>query len=311
NKGERFLGDYSDSRKAMEVAPRDIVARNMATEILEGRGFDNEYLLLDLRHLGEEKIATRLPSIRDICRKFLGIDPVDDPIPVKPGQHYTMGGIDCNADGASKVEGFYAAGEAACVSVHGANRLGGNSLLETIVFGRIAGGHASEYITGKSDPGAGDKALGDSLAREEEKLNKLLGSDGPEDPSAIKEEMQKLMKENVGIYRTKEKLSEAAEKIRELRERYKKIKLRHAGRKFNFDLMWNMELGGSLDVAEVAILGALAREESRGSHFRLDFKTRDDEKFLKHTLAYYTPDGPRFEYSDVTLGHWEPKERKY
>jgi succinate dehydrogenase / fumarate reductase flavoprotein subunit len=311
NKGERFLGDYADSRKAMEVAPRDIVARNMATEILEGRGFDNEYLLLDLRPLGVQKIATRLPSIRDICRKFLGIDPADEPIPVQPAQHYTMGGIDCNADGASKVEGFYAAGEAACVSVHGANRLGGNSLLETIVFGRIAGGHASEYITGKSDFGAGDKALGDSLAREEEKLNKLLASDGPEDPSAIKEEMQKLMKENVGIYRTKEKLAEAAEKIRELRERYKKIKLRHSGRKFNFDLMWNMELGGSLDVAEVAILGALAREESRGSHFRLDFKTRDDEKFLKHTLAYCTPEGPRFEYSDVTLGHWEPKERKY
>ena len=311
NKGERFLADYSDSRKAMEVAPRDIVARNMTTEILEGRGFDNEYLLLDLRHLGEEKIATGLPGIRDICKKFLGIDPVDEPIPVQPGQHYTMGGIDCNKDGASRVKGFYAAGEAACVSVHGGNRLGGNSLLDTIVFGKIAGEHASEYIQGKSDLGAGDKALEDALARDEEKIKKLLGSDGAEDPSVLKEEMQKAMMDKVGIFRTKDRLAETAEKIKELRERYKNIGLRHSGRAFNFDLTWNLELRGSLDVAETIVLGALAREESRGSHFRLDFTTRNDEKFLKHTLAYYTPDGPRFESSDVTLGHWEPKERTY
>jgi len=311
NKGERFLADYSDSRKAMEVAPRDIVARNMATEILEGRGFDDAYMHLDLMHLGEEKIATRLPGIRDICKKFLGIDPVDAPIPVQPGQHYTMGGIDCNKDGASRVKGFYAAGEAACVSVHGANRLGGNSLLETIVFGKIAGEHACEYIAGKSDLGAGDGALEDALKRDEEKLNEFLGSDGAEDPSVVKEEMQAVMMEKVGIFRTKDRLAEAAEKIKELRERYKKIKLRYAGRKFNFDLMWNLELGGSLDVAEAVVLGALAREESRGSHCRLDFTTRDDEKFLKHTLAYYAPEGPRLEYGDVTLGHWKPKERKY
>jgi len=311
NKGERFLADYSDSRKAMEVAPRDIVARNMTTEILEGRGFDNEYLLLDLRHLGEEKIATGLPGIRDICKKFLGIDPVDEPIPVQPGQHYTMGGIDCNKDGASRVKGFYAAGEASCVSVHGGNRLGGNSLLETIVFGKIAGEHASEYVLGKSDLGVGDKALEDALARDEEKIKKLLGSDGAEDPSVLKEEMQKAMMDKVGIFRTKDRLAEAAEKIKELRERYKNIHLRHSGRAFNYDLTWNLELRGSLDVAETVVLGALAREESRGSHSRLDFTTRNDEKFLKHTLAYYTPDGPRFESSEVTLGHWEPKERKY
>jgi succinate dehydrogenase / fumarate reductase flavoprotein subunit len=310
-KGERFLANYSDSRKAMEVAPRDIVARNMTTEILEGRGFDDEYLLLDLRHLGAEKVATRLPGIRDICLKFLGIDPGTEPIPVQPGQHYTMGGIDCNKDGASRAAGFYAAGEAACVSVHGANRLGGNSLLDTIVFGKIAGGHASEYVGGKTDLGAGDKALDEALAREEEKLNKFLKSDGAEDPSVIKEEMQATMMNKVGIFRTKDKLAEAAEKIKELRERYTKIKLHHSGRKYNYDLMWNLELGGSLDVAEAVVLGALAREESRGSHFRLDFTTRDDDKFLKHTLAYYTPEGARLEYGDVTLGHWEPKERKY
>ncbi|RJP72576.1 MAG: FAD-binding protein [Candidatus Abyssobacteria bacterium SURF_17] len=311
NKGERFLANYPDSRKAMEVAPRDIVARSMTTEILEGRGFEDAYLHLDLRHLGEEKIATRLPGIRDICRKFLGIDPVDEAIPVQPGQHYTMGGIDCNKDGASRVKGFYAAGEAACVSVHGANRLGGNSLLETIVFGKIAGEHASNYIAAKADLGAGDKALADALAQEESKLEKLLGSDGPEDPSVLKEEMQNLMRDNVGIFRTKEGLSEAVPKIRELRERYKNIRLRHTGRSYNYDLMWNIELGGSLDVAEVVIAGALAREESRGSHFRRDFTKRDDDKFLKHTLAYYTPEEPKLEYSDVSLGYWEPKERKY
>ncbi len=311
NKGERFLANYPDSSKLMEVAPRDIVARNMTTEMLEGRGFENAYLHLDLRHLGEEKIATRLPGIRDIARKFLGVDPVDEPVPVQPGQHYTMGGIDCNKDGASRVKGFYAAGEASCVSVHGANRLGGNSLLETIVFGKIAGDHASEYVSGKSDAGAGDKALEEALAREEEKLKKLLGSGGSEDPSVIKEEMQATMRDKVGIFRTRESLAQAAEKLRELRERYNKIRLKHTGRTYNYDLMWNIELQGSLDVAEAVVAGALAREESRGSQFRRDFPKRDDDKFLKHTLAYCTPDGPRLEYSDVTLGYWEPQERKY
>ena len=311
NKGERFLVNYADSKKAMEVAPRDIVSRNMTTEILEGRGFENAYLYLDLRHLGEEKIATGLPGIREICKKFLGIDPVHDQIPVQPGQHYTMGGIECDKDSASRVKGFYAAGEGACVSVHGANRLGGNSLLDTIVFGKIAGDYASEYVLGKADLGAGDKALEDVRAKEEEKLKKLISSDGSEDPSKIKEEMQSLMMNNVGIFRTKEALAEAAKKIKELRERYKKIRLKHNGLKFNYNLTWNIELGGSLDVAEVVIAGALTREESRGSHFRRDFTKRNDDRFLKHTLAYYTPDGPKLEYSDVTLGYWEPKERKY
>jgi succinate dehydrogenase / fumarate reductase flavoprotein subunit len=311
NKNERFLANYPDSKKAMEVAPRDIVSRNITTEMLEGRAFENSYVHLDLRHLGEEKIATRLPGIREICKKFLGIDPVYEPIPVQPGQHYTMGGIDVNSDGESKVKGFYAAGEASCVSVHGANRLGGNSLLETVVYGKIAGEHMSEYIVGKSDIGAGDKALEDALVSEEEELKRFLKSDGSENPSVLKEEMQRLMTEKVGIFRTKESLSDARKKIRELRERFKNVRLRYNGGPFNFDLQWTIELKGSLDVAEAVITGALAREESRGSQFRTDFPKRNDDKFLKHTLAYYTPDGPRLEYSDVTLGYWEPKERKY
>ncbi|GAB4331096.1 MAG: succinate dehydrogenase/fumarate reductase flavoprotein subunit [Candidatus Abyssubacteria bacterium] len=312
NKGERFLAKYADSKKQMEVAPRDIVARNMTTEILEGHGFENAYLHLDLRHLGEEKIATRLPGIRHICLNFLGIDPAREPIPVQPGQHYTMGGIDVNSDGASHaVKGFYAAGEAACVSVHGANRLGGNSLLETIVFGKIAGEHACQYISGKSDIGAGDKALEDALAREQEHLTKLLSSQGTEEYSAIKEEMQTTMRDKVGIFRTKESLTEAAKKLPELRERYKKIKLNYSGRRFNYDLGWTIELGGSLDVAQAVVEGALAREESRGSQFRRDFPKRDDDRFLKHTLAHYTPEGPKLSYRDVTLGYWEPKARTY
>ncbi|RJP22743.1 MAG: FAD-binding protein [Candidatus Abyssobacteria bacterium SURF_5] len=310
-RNERFLANYPDSRKGMEVAPRDIVSRNITTEILEGRAFENAYVNLDLRHLGEERIAARLPAIREICRKFLGIDPVHEPIPVQPGQHYTMGGIDVNSDGASPAKGFYAAGEASCVSVHGANRLGGNSLLETIVFGKIAGEHMSNYVFGKTDLGAGDKTLEDALAQEEKKLKALMNSDGGENPSNLKEEMQRMMTDKVGIFRTKESLSDAQRKIRELRDRYKKVRLRYTGGPYNYDLASTIELKGSIDVAETVIVGALAREESRGSQFRRDFPARNDEKFLQHTLAYFTPEGPRLDYKDVTLGYWEPKERKY
>jgi succinate dehydrogenase / fumarate reductase flavoprotein subunit len=308
---ERFLANYADSRKGMEVAPRDIIARNIMTEVLEGRAFENAYVHLDLRHLGEEKIAARLPGIRGICRKFLGIDPAREPIPVQPGQHYTMGGIDVNTDGLSMAKGFYAAGEAACVSVHGANRLGGNSLLDTIVFGKITGEHMSDYILGKADLGAGDKALESALAREQEKLDTLMKSNGAENPSVLKEEMQRTMADKVGIFRTKESLTDALRKIREVKERYKNVRLRHTGGPYNYDLMGTIELKGSIDVAEAVVAGALAREESRGSQFRRDFPKRDDGRFLKHTLAFFTPDGPRLEYKDVTLGYWEPKERKY
>ncbi|MDI6761186.1 MAG: FAD-binding protein, partial [Candidatus Brocadiaceae bacterium] len=198
NKGERFLVNYADSRKAMEVAPRDIISRNMTKEIMEGRGFEGGYLHLDLRHLGREKILARLPGIREICLEFAGIDPINEPIPVQPGQHYTMGGIDCNTECETRIKGFYVAGEAACVSVHGANRLGGNSLLETLVFGQIAGDKAAEYVQAKAQREEGKKALEEAMTRTEEKIKKTLNSTGKEQPSKIRDEKQDLMVKDVG-----------------------------------------------------------------------------------------------------------------
>lgn len=316
NKGERFLEKYQDSKKAMEVAPRDIIARNITKEIMDGGGYESsagptsKYIHLDLRHLGEDKIMSRLPGTREISMKFAGIDPIYGPIPVQPGQHYTMGGIDCTIDCETNVEGLYAAGEAACVSVHGANRLGGNSLLDTIVFGAIAGESVSKYIQGVAHNND-EKILNDALKSENEKIDYICNSNGKEGPSTIKEEMNKIMEEKVGIFRDAEGLKHAHNKIKELQERYKNIKLNYTERKVNLSLMWALELKGSIDVAEAIIVGALAREESRGSQFRTDFTARNDKDFLKHTLAYFSDEGAKLDYKDVTLGHFEPKEREY
>ncbi|RKY90017.1 succinate dehydrogenase/fumarate reductase flavoprotein subunit [candidate division KSB1 bacterium] len=310
NKGERFLANYDDSRKAMEVAPRDIIARNMMREILAGRGFEDAYLHLDLRHLGAEKINTRLPGIRELAINFVNVDPIDEPIPVQPGMHYTMGGIDTNINCETIVKGFYAAGECACVSVHGANRLGGNSLLETVVFGTIAGESAADYILEES-PSSSEAALKEKLGQQKIVLMNYLDHNGEENHAKIKEELGTVMKDKVGIFRKKEKMEEALEEVRKLKERYKDIKIIDKGKRMNFDLIWAMELGGNLEVAEVITMGALKREESRGSHYRLDFPERDDKNWLKHTVAFSTPEGVKLEYKDVTLGFYEPRERKY
>ncbi|OQY97627.1 MAG: fumarate reductase (quinol) flavoprotein subunit [Candidatus Brocadia sp. UTAMX2] len=310
NKGERFLAKYSDSKKDMEVAPRDIISRNIVREIMAGGGFNQSYVHLDLRHLGEEKIVQRLPGIRDICLEFTGVDPVTDPIPIQPGQHYTMGGIDCNTEGETAVKGFYAAGEAACVSVHGANRLGGNSLLDTIVFGTIAGGNAARYVQGLGGK-KGEGALASALKRAEERIDALGKSGGNEIPVDIKVTLNKVMDSKVGIFREAANLKEAVNDIRVLQERYKRIKLNYTGKRANLSLAWALELKGSLDVAAAVVAGALAREESRGSHFRTDFPKRDDKVWLKHTLAYFAPDGVRLDYKPVTIGPFEPQERKY
>ncbi|MEP9412394.1 MAG: FAD-binding protein [Candidatus Brocadia sp.] len=310
NKGERFLEKYSDSKKDMEVAPRDIISRNIIREIMAGGGFDNSYVHLDLRHLGEEKIARRLPGIRDICMNFVGIDPATDPVPIQPGQHYTMGGIDCNTECETVVKGLYAAGEAACVSVHGANRLGGNSLLDTIVFGTIAGGNAARYIQnlgGKKTEGV----FRDALKRMEQRIDTLCKSKGNEVPADIKVALNKVMDSKVGIFREASELKDALHEVKTLQERYKQIAINYTGKRVNLSLVWALELKGSLDVAEAVIAGALARKESRGSHFRTDFPNRDDTGWLKHTLAYFTPEGVRLEYKPVNIGPFEPKERKY
>jgi succinate dehydrogenase / fumarate reductase flavoprotein subunit len=330
NKGERFLEKYKDSEKTMEVAPRDIISRNITKEIMEGGGYEDpadptsRHVLLDLRHLGEDRIMSRLSGIREICMKFAGIDPVYEPIPVQPGQHYTMGGIDCNIESETQIKGLYVAGEAACVSVHGANRLGGNSLLETIVFGTVAGENAANYTQGTtygsvpreprlSPPRCNNKdnILDDALKCENRKIESILNSNGNENPSNIREELNKLMEENVGIFRNAEALKSALNRIKQLQERYTSISLNYKERRTNLSLMWVLELKGSLDVAEAIIAGALAREESRGSQFRTDFTERNDEDFLKHTLAYFSDEGVRLDYKEVTLGRFEPKAREY
>lgn len=310
--GERFLANYGDSSKAMEVAPRDIVARNMQREINQGRGVNNQYIDLDLRHLGAKKILERLPGIRDLAMSFAGVDPIEAPIPVRPGQHYTMGGIDTNADGATEVKGFFAAGEGACVSVHGANRLGGNSLLETLVFGKVAGESAADYVLAKGVMKAGQSALAAALKEEEEALAKLTDGTSDEKAAVIQRELGQVMHEKVGIFRTEAALMEGWKEVKKLQARFKKVRVGYGGKVFNQALIQTLEVKGSLDVAEAIVAGAYARKESRGSHFREDYPKRVDSEFLNHTISRHRPgENPTLSYRPVELGIWEPKERKY
>ena len=314
NKGERFMARYAP--KAMELGPRDIVARSILTEILEGRGFNlggpgGGYVHLDLRHLGEAKINERLPEVREICKNFAGIDPVYEPIPVQPSQHYTMGGIDTNIHGATRLKGLYAAGECACVSVHGANRLGGNSLLDTIVFGKLAGRHMAQFVQDEPLRDAVDSLLEEKKAEVERRFQALFENTGTEREAALRSELQQNMFHNVGVFRTAEGLEAGLAKVRELKQRYRNVRVRHTGKVYNMELIRAYELGGMIDVAEAIAAGALARKESRGSHARRDFPERDDQNFLKHTLAFHTPDGVRLDYSPVTITRYQPQARKY
>jgi succinate dehydrogenase / fumarate reductase flavoprotein subunit len=307
NRGERFMKDYAPT--AMELAPRDIVSRSIRTEIAQGRGFEDVYIHLDLRHLGQEMILERLPGIRDIAMHFAGVDPVKQPIPVLPAQHYTMGGIGTDSWGQTPLNGLFAAGECACVSVHGANRLGGNSLLETVVFGQRAGVRVSEWVKGNgaANPARVESALGASNQR----LEELIAGKGEEDPRLIRQEMGEVMMEKVGIFRHRDEMEEAIAKLRELQQRLAHTRPLYGGKRFNLDLLRTYELGGLLLVAEVIARGALVREESRGSHYRRDFETRDDQDWMKHTLAHFTPEVPRFSFSPVSITKWQPEARKY
>ncbi|HHY94994.1 MAG TPA: FAD-binding protein [Firmicutes bacterium] len=307
--GERFMARYAP--KAMELGPRDIVARSIQTEIDEGRGFDNAYVHLDLRHLGGDKIKERLPAIREIAMYFAGVDPIEKPIPIQPAQHYTMGGIDTDKDGATEVPGLFAAGECACVSVHGANRLGGNSLLETVVFGQIAGAAALRYLQGRESTGPATAVLEAAVQDMEKQVTELLAREEGEKVVSIREELKATMFEKVGIFRREEDMRQAVEKIRELKDRAKRRVVTAKGRRYNLELMAALELPAQLELAEVIAVGAVTRQESRGSHFRRDFPQRDDENWLKHTLARWSPDGPRLEYKPVTITRWQPEARKY
>jgi len=310
--GERFMSKYA--AKAMELAPRDITSRSIQTEINEGRGIGGKgYVYLDLRHLGAEKIMERLPGIRDLAIHFEGVDPIDEPVPIVPSQHYTMGGIDTDVNGATQLPGLYAAGECACVSVHGANRLGGNSLLETIVFGRRSGAAAARYIQGEPGGGAQAAAAPSAAAVQEMAVavDRLASGAGSEDSYAIRAEMTTTMKEHFGIFRDEPTMRTGLDTMLALKERSRHMTLRNKFGVFNLDMMRTLELEGMVDVALATAAGALARTESRGSHSRTDYPARDDVNWLKHTLAYYQPEGPRLDSKPVTLGTFEPQERKY
>ncbi|MEF8832492.1 MAG: FAD-binding protein [Candidatus Thermoplasmatota archaeon] len=306
NDGERFMKDYAP--EAMELAPRDIVARAIITEAEEGRVFEDEYVHLDLRHLGKEKIDERLPGIRQIARDFAGVDPVEEPIPVQPGQHYSMGGIDVDIDGETNVDCLYAVGECACVSVHGANRLGGNSLLETVVFGRRAGKKIGEILEKKEKD---EEEIKKALERDKAEINRLLAEDGEILYSDLMDELRQVMFEHFGVYREEDSMKEGLSKIRDLKEKYDSVHIDNKNENFNTALIRTLELKSMVNIAEVVAIGAIERKESRGSHFRRDYTERRDEEYLQHTMIEKTEEGLELRYEDVTLGQFEVKEREY
>jgi len=310
--GERFLKRYVPNK--MELGPRDILSRAEMTEIKEGRGFEGpygSYVNLDLTHLGAETIETKLPFVKELAERYLGIDPVHEMIPVRPGQHYMMGGVHTDIHGYTGLHGLYAAGEMACVSMNGANRLGSNSLTECLVFGAEAGIGAAQYATRQGSPSFGNPVQG--LAMEEEKriYDRVLKREKGERISTIRTEMQKVMEEHVGIYRDKSNLKQACSLIGDLKQRMKNAVVDDKDRVYNTDLVSALELDFMLDVAETIAYAALARNESRGAHFRTDYPKRDDVQFLKHLVVYETGTVPRIDTMPVSITRWKPEARVY
>ncbi|MGM0787607.1 MAG: succinate dehydrogenase flavoprotein subunit [Thermodesulfobacteriota bacterium] len=313
--GTRFMEQYAPNIK--DLAPRDLVSRCMTEEMLAGRGIDGkDYLHLDLTHLGKQVLDSKLSEISGFAKTYAGIDPVEKPIPVVPTCHYMMGGIATDYDGRviaddknAPIPGLYAAGECACVSVHGANRLGCNSLLDTLVFGRRAGKEIRNFIE-KEDLHAAPAGQVDEITG---RISGLLASEGTENPGKILVELQNAMMENVSVFRTKQSLDEAVSVIENLGARYQSVRVADKGNCFNRNLLEVIELGHMLEVAKVITLGALAREESRGAHFRKDFTERDDKNFLYHTLFRYAgaEAKPEFFKKPVSVTRFEPRERKY
>lgn len=318
-KGERFMERYAKER--MELAPRDIVSRAEQMEIDEGRGGEEDggAVYLDLRHLGGERIMERLPQIWQLAYDFLGVDMIKQPIPIQPTAHYSMGGIPTNTDGEavdggedSVVPGFYAAGECACVSTHGANRLGTNSLLEACVYGARTGRSIARYVkNGASDEGA-EKALKDAQARAVEYVERVRAMDGPERTADIRTEMKHAMMQKCGVFREEKPLQELMGELQELRSRFERASVMDRGRRFNTDILETIEMDHMLELTLVVAAGALARQESRGGHSRRDYPQRNDQSWLKHTLAYRQEDGtPTLRYKPVEIVKYEPQERKY
>jgi succinate dehydrogenase / fumarate reductase flavoprotein subunit len=308
-KGERFMKRYAPER--MELAPRDIIARAETTEIQEGRGLEGPYgpyIALDLRHLGEEKISERLPLIRDVAVKLGGVDPVEHPIPIKPAAHYSMGGIHANIRTETPASGLYAAGEGACLSIHGANRLGTNSTADCLAFGSVAGEETVKHALSSSLRQLPRDKI---MAEEKRVFDGILGSEGDERVSVIRDEMRRIMNEKVGVFRRRDKLGGALKGIKQLKNRLQNIRIEDKGKPFNTELVAALQLDFTLDLAEITVTSALARTESRGAHARLDCPNRDDENWLKHTLTYYTKEGPRLEYVPVKITKWPPTKRTY
>lgn len=308
--GRRFMEDHAP--KLMELAPRDIVARAEVLEMEAGRGFVHPsglgYVELDLTHLGADRIKQRLPLIREVAIRFNGLDPIEHRLPVRPAAHYSMGGIHTDLDGRTPVEGIWAAGEAACVSLHGANRLGSNSTGECLVWGAITGREAARHALSRR---AAPEPPLDEAREEQARLQRLLEARGPESLYDIRTRLRQVMDEKVGVFRDEQGLREALQEVRALKERFAHIGLSDRSWIYNTDLVSALELENMLDLAEVVVLGALERRESRGAHARRDYPQRDDQRFLVHTLAYHTPQGPRLEYLPVRITRWKPVERKY
>ncbi|PZF12300.1 succinate dehydrogenase flavoprotein subunit [Curtobacterium sp. MCLR17_034] len=319
--GERFMERYAPTIK--DLAPRDIVARCMVQEVAEGRGAgpNKDYVLLDCTHLGAEVLETKLPDITEFARTYLGVDPVVEPVPVMPTAHYAMGGIPTNVkaevlyDNTTVVPGLYAAGECACVSVHGSNRLGTNSLLDINVFGKRSGNNAAEWVQTAEflplpeDPAAGVRGM----------LDQLRASTGTERVSALRKELQEEMDKNAQVFRTDESLARVTETLHTLRNRFMQVSVQDKGKRFNTDLLEAVELGFLLDLAEVVVYSARNRKESRGGHMRDDYPKRDDENYMQHTMAYLTGD-PHSSLADdhitldwkpVVITRYQPMERKY
>jgi succinate dehydrogenase / fumarate reductase flavoprotein subunit len=304
--GERFMERYAPTAK--DLASRDVVSRSEQTEIDEGRGV-NGSVLLDLTHLGAEKILTRLPGSRELAMVYAGVDPIHEPIPVRPGAHYHMGGVETDNDGLTELTGLYAAGEVACVSIHGANRLGGNSLMETITFGRRAGAAAAEWALSHTTI-----SVPDTLVRDAERELKALLDRPPtgERPWKVRDELGITMLENFGVFREEGKMQRQLEVLADLRERYPTVYVEDKGDVFNTDLTQAIELGYLLDVATCMLQAGIARKESRGAHSRpKDYPTRDDENFLKHSISRWVDDTPVLSYKPVRMTKYKPEERKY
>jgi succinate dehydrogenase / fumarate reductase flavoprotein subunit len=316
-RGERFMERYAPT--LLDLAPRDMIARAIHTEIREFRGLRgdgsvDDFIHLDATHLGKEKIEAKLPDIAEFSRTYLGVDPADEPMAVHPTAHYAMGGIPTDLDGkvihdssGIPYEGLYAAGECACVSVHGANRLGTNSLVELVVYGRRAGQNMARYIKDAEQGSIPPDTAEPSRAR----LAELKRPGNGPDPESLRQEMQRVMMEDVGIYRTGENMARAKKALQEIRQVYTEVKAKDPSKSFNTQVLEVLELGHLLDLAYIVASCALNRQESRGAHAREDFPERNDQKWLKHTLAWLEGDKIRLEYKNVDISRWAPKPRKY